>query len=153
MNTIRQLVTLRGKDLWVVSPQETVFNALRMMAKLDVGALVVMENDAIVGMFSERDYARKVILKGRSSRSTRVAEIMTSPVITIHPDQTVEEALALMTTLNIRHLPVVEDDRILSVISINNVVRDIIFHQSETIKVYEQLDSVRSFTLSRQLST
>ncbi|NPV55362.1 MAG: CBS domain-containing protein [Anaerolineae bacterium] len=151
MNTIRQLISLRGADLWVISPQDTVFNALRMMAKLDVGALVVMDGARIVGMFSERDYARKIILKGPASKKTRVAEIMSTPVITIHPDQTVEEALALMTTCRIRYLPVIEDDHVLSVISLNNVVRDIISRQSETIKVYEEFESGRSVLLNHQL--
>lgn len=143
MNTIRQLITLHKTDLWSIRPNDTVFDALRMMAEKDVGALVVMENDQIIGMISERDYARKVILLGRASKDTRVSEIMSSPVFTIHPDQTVEEAMALMSARRIRHLPVVEGEKLLTVISLNDVVRNIIYRQRETIKFYEEMEQDR----------
>ena len=140
MNTIRQLIALRGSNLWTIRPDDTVFEALRLMADKDVGALVVMDGGKIVGMLSERDYARKVILLGRASKDTLVSEIMSSPVFTIHPDQTVEEAMALMSARGIRHLPVVEGDQVMTVISLNDVVRNIIYRQRETIKFYEEME-------------
>ncbi|NPV55361.1 MAG: CBS domain-containing protein [Anaerolineae bacterium] len=140
MNTIRQLLALRGTDLWTIRPHDTVFEALRLMADKDVGALVVVEGHQIVGMISERDYARKVILLGRASTDTLVGEIMSTSVVTIHPDQTVEEALALMSTRRIRHLPVLDAGKLVTVISLDDVVRTIIYHQRQTIKFYEELE-------------
>ena len=119
MNTIRHILQLKGSDIvWSISPDGTVYAALRLMADKGVGALVVMEGDRMVGIVSERDYARKVILQGKASKETPIREIMTSRVYTIHPDQTVEEAMDLMVTKHIRHLPVVENDGVIGVISI-----------------------------------
>ncbi len=134
MNPIRQILQLKGDFVWTITPNENVFEALRLMADKDIGALVVMQAEKIVGILSERDYARKVVLLGKSSRETLVNEIMSSPVITIHPDQTVEEAMETMTLKHFRHLPVVEDDRLVGMISIGDVVRDIIYRQREKIK-------------------
>jgi CBS domain-containing protein len=131
---------VKGRDLWCTGPDASVFDALRIMSDKDVGALVVLEGEKMVGIMSERDYARKVVLVGKTSRDTRVSEIMSKHVYTIHPDQTVEEAMDLMTRHHIRHLPVVEDenpDRVLGIISIGDVVKAIIYKQREAIKNLE----------------
>jgi CBS domain-containing protein len=137
MRTVRHLLELKGKDLWSVRPGDTVYDALRLMADKDVGALVVVEGDEMVGIFSERDYARKIILHGKASRETLVSEIMTHDVFTVHPDQTIEECMETMTQKHIRHLPVLVDKRVLGVISIGDVVKDIIFRQRKTIASLE----------------
>lgn len=132
--TARHLLEVKGPDVWSIAPKATVYDALRMMADKQVGALLVMEGDKLVGIISERDYARKVILVGKTSRDTLVSEIMSTKLFTIHPDQTVEEAMELMTNHHVRHLPVVVDDKVYGVISIGDVVKNIIFRQRETIK-------------------
>lgn len=134
ITTARHLLEVKGQDIWSISPNATVFDALRMMADKGVGALLVMEGDHMVGILSERDYARKVILVGKTSRETLVKEIMSSKVYTIHPDQTVEEAMELMTNRHVRHLPVVADEHVLGMVSIGDVVKNIIYRQRETIK-------------------
>jgi CBS domain-containing protein len=134
MNTIRQILLLKRNFVWTVGPDQTVFESLRLMADKDIGALVVVQDDKIVGMLSERDYARKIILLGKASKDTLVKEIMSFPVFTIHPDQTIEEAMEMMTHHRIRHLPVVEDDHLAGMVSIGDAVRDIIYRQRETIK-------------------
>ncbi len=137
MNTIRHILQVKGYDVWATTPRTTVFDALRMMADKNVGALLVMDGEKVMGIFSERDYARKVILQGRSSKETQVGEIMTSKLVTIHPDQTIEEAMELMTNKRVRHLPVMEDDRLLGMISIGDVLREIIYVQLSTIRQLE----------------
>ena len=112
-----------------------------MMADKEVGALLVMEDEKLVGIISERDYARKVILVGKTSRDTLVNEIMSSKLFTIHPDQTVEEAMELMTNHHVRHLPVVVDDKVFGVISIGDVVKNIIYRQREMIKNLQQINT------------
>jgi CBS domain-containing protein len=143
MFIIRHILAIKGNDIWSISPDETVLEALKRMAHKNVGVLLVMTHDTLKGIISERDYARKVILKNRASKDTLVKEIMTSAVITIHPDQTVEEAMELMTSHHIRHVPVVENDTVLGVISMGDVVQFIIKKQRETIKFYEEMDSDR----------
>lgn len=135
--TIRHMLEVKGRDIWSISPGASVFDALRMMSDKDVGALLVMRGEEMVGILSERDYARKVVLLGKTSRDTRVEEIMSSKVYTVHPDQTVEEAMEVMNSHHIRHLPVVESDRVLGVISIGDVVKAIIFKQRAAIKNLE----------------
>lgn len=135
--TIRHILEVKGHDVWSIAPGASVYDALRMMSDKDVGALLIMENDQMVGIMSERDYARKVVLLGKTSRETRVDEIMSRKVFTIHPDQTVEEAMELMNSKHIRHLPVVENDQVLGMISIGDVVKAIIFKQREAIKDLE----------------
>ena len=138
MSTLRHILQLKGNDVWSISPSATVFEALRLMADKDVGALLVMEADHLVGMISERDYARKVILQGKASRDTLVGEIMTSKVITIHPDQTVQECMGLMNDHRIRHVPVVdESEHVLGMVSIGDVLKDIIYVQKRRIKEME----------------
>ena len=135
--TIRHILEVKGHDVWSISPGASVFDALRMMSDKDVGALLVIEGEQMVGIMSERDYARKVVLLGKTSRDTKVDEIMSKNVYTIHPDQTVEEAMELMNGKHIRHLPAVESDKVLGIISIGDVVKAIIFKQREAIKDLE----------------
>jgi CBS domain-containing protein len=131
------LLSSKGGSLWSTAPDATVYDALRVMAEKDVGALLVMEAGELVGIISERDYARKVVLKGKTSRETRVAEIMTERPICIRTDQTIEEAMALMTNRRIRHLPVLAEGKLAGVISIGDVVKDIISEQEFTIHQLE----------------
>jgi CBS domain-containing protein len=137
MNTIRHILQLKGDFVWSVSPDATVLEAIRMMADKGAGALVVLDDERIVGILSERDYARKVILQGKSSKETLVSEIMTSKVFTIHPDQTVEEAMDLMVKHHIRHLPVVENNQVVGVISIMDTTRNVIYSMRQTIRDLE----------------
>lgn len=134
MSTARHLLQIKGSDVWSIGPEESVYEALRLMDRQGVGALLVMEDDRLAGIISERDYARKIILLGRNSRDTRVKEIMTGRVITVHPETTLEECMELMTENRIRHLPVVEGERVVGVISIGDAVREIIHRQREMIK-------------------
>ncbi|NLG99103.1 MAG: CBS domain-containing protein [Chloroflexi bacterium] len=132
---VRHILEFKGDILFSIGPDETVYDALRMMSDKDVGALLVMENDRMVGILSERDYARKVILVGKSSRETKIREIMSSTVHTIHPNQTVEEAMELMDKKHVRHLPVEDDDgRIIGMISLRDVVRAIIYKQRQALR-------------------
>lgn len=134
MITAQTILEIKGKDIWTISPEDTVYDALRLMARVDVGALLVTEGEKMVGIISERDYARKVILLGKTSKETLVKEIMTKQVITIHPMQTCEECMDIMTKNKVRHLPVVVDDNLLGVVSIGDVVKNIIYKQREKIK-------------------
>ena len=126
MKRVSDLLDHKGQDIWSLAPDATVYEAIDQMAQKGCGALLVMEGKQLVGIISERDYARKVILKGKSSREIEVREIMSYPVICIPPEMTVEQTMALMTEKHVRHLPVVVDERVVGVISIGDVVRDII---------------------------
>ena len=126
MKQISNLLNQKGRDVWSLSPDASVYEAIDQMAQKGVGALLVMEGEKLVGIVSERDYARKVILKGKSSRKTRVNEIMSYPVIHVRPESTVEHTMALMTDKRIRHLPVMLEEKVVGVISIGDVVRGII---------------------------
>lgn len=137
METIRHILQLKGGDVWTTTPDTSVYDALLIMADKDIGALIVMENEKMVGILSERDYARKVILHNKASKTTKVSEIMTRDVVTIHPDQTVEESMEIMSRRHIRHLPVVEDKRVIGVISIMDTNRNIIYRQRQTIREME----------------
>lgn len=134
MITAQNILEIKGKDIWTVSPEDTVYDALRLMARVDVGALMVTEREQLVGIISERDYARKVILLGKTSKETLVKEIMTKKVISIHPMQTCEECMDIMTKNKIRHLPVVINGKLVGVVSIGDVVKNIIYKQREKIK-------------------
>ena len=131
--TVRSVLKAKGGMVWSVLPETSVFDALLLMAEKDVGALVVVSEGRLVGMFSERDYARKIILHGKSSRDTFVREVMTSPVVTVTPEQTVEECMRIMTHHRIRHLPVLDGGRLEGVVSIGDLVNSIISAQAETI--------------------
>src|ERR1700694_3388638 len=118
VDTVRSVLKQKGQDIWFVSPKVWVYDAIEMMAEKHVGALLVITEGKLVGVISERDYARKVILQGKSSKQTEVKEIMTSPVIFVTPEQTIEDSMRIMTEKHIRHLPVVENGKILGVVSI-----------------------------------
>jgi CBS domain-containing protein len=137
MITVKQLIQQKGNAVWSISPDANVYEALKLLAEKDVGALLVVDQDRIAGIISERDYARKIILKGKTSMETPVREIMTSRVFTVKPDQTIEDCMALMTTNRIRHLPVVDDERLVGVISIGDVVKAIISQQEFVIEQLE----------------
>jgi CBS domain-containing protein len=127
--TVRQLINRKGDQVWSIRPSATVFEALELMAEKRIGALLVMQGTLLAGIFSERDYARKVILQGKSSRDTRVSEVMTSNVVGIRPDQTMTDCMALMTDKRVRHLPVLDEDKVVGMISIGDVVKEIISEQ------------------------
>ena len=137
MHNVRQILQKKGSQVWTISPDDTIFRALERMAEKKLGALLVTENDELWGIISERDYARKVILKGKSSKDTLVKEIMTSDVLYIHPDCTIEECMELMSEKRVRHLPVLEDDKLTGVISIGDVVMAVIEEKEYTIKQLE----------------
>jgi CBS domain-containing protein len=134
MNSIRRLLGEKGQGIWSVAPATSVFEALRLMAERDIGAVLVVEHDRLVGIFTERDYARKIVLRGKLSHDTAVREVMTEQVIFVRPEQTVEECMAIMSEREVRHLPVVEGDRLVGMVSIRDVVRHIISEQQFMIE-------------------
>jgi CBS domain-containing protein len=138
MRTIEQLLQAKGSDIWSIEPQATAYNALQIMAEKNVGALLVIEKDKLMGIFSERDYARKVILKEKSSKNTSVGELMTREVIYINADSTLEESMALMTAKHIRHLPVLKNNQLIGIVTLGDVVRQIITDQKFAIRELEK---------------
>ena len=134
---ISAILERKGREIWSVTPESTVFDAIRLMASKNVGALLVIERDKLVGIISERDYTRKVILKGRSSRETAVSEIMSRPVISVSPQRSVADCLRLMTENRVRHLPALEGGRVVGIVSIGDLVKWIIQAQSVTIDQLE----------------
>jgi CBS domain-containing protein len=137
MITVKQMLEEKGNAVWTIAPDAKVFDALKLMAEKEVGALIVLEKGAVAGILSERDYARKIALKGRLSQDTLVREIMTLQVYGVHPSSSSEECMALMTDKRIRHLPVIEKDKLVGVISIGDVVKSIISQQKVTIQHLE----------------
>jgi CBS domain-containing protein len=137
MTFIRQLLEKKGHDVWSISPEASVYDALLLLAEKNIGALLVLEEGELVGILSERDYARKVALHGKTATEMPVREIMTERVIAVRPRNTVEEAMALMTEKHFRHLPVVEEDEIIGVISIGDLVKSIIAEQEFMIQQLE----------------
>jgi len=131
--TISEILSHKGSTVWTVTPDVTVFDAIQMMADKNVGALLVTENNKLVGIISERDYTRKVIVKGKSSKTTAVREILSSHVIHVTPSSTVQECMRLMTDHHFRHLPVLDGDRIAGIVSIGDLVNWIISAQHSTI--------------------
>lgn len=137
MGFVKELLRTKGSQVWSVSPEATVFEALQEMADKNIGALVVLQDDRIVGIFSERDYARKVILKGKSSREIPVSEIMSTSVTTIESSVTLQACMRLMTDHRIRHLPVVNQEQLVGLISIGDVVKGVISEQQFMIAQLE----------------
>ncbi|MFN3842037.1 MAG: CBS domain-containing protein [Rehaibacterium terrae] len=134
MRTVRQLLEEKERRLIAIAPEAAVLDAIRLMAEHGIGAVLVMEGGRLVGILSERDYARKVILQGRSSSSTTVREVMTAPVVTVTPDHSSDTCMQLVTHERIRHLPVVEDGRVVGVVSIGDLVKAVIEDQQEEIQ-------------------
>ena len=132
-DTVRLVLKQKGQNIWHVSPDGCVYDAIEMMAEKHVGALMVVSESKLVGVVSERDYARKVILQGKSSKQTQVKEIMTSPAIFVTPEQTVEDSMRIMTDKHIRHLPVLEGGILVGVVSIGDLVKWMISAQQQTI--------------------
>lgn len=137
MTSVRDLLRVKGRAVWTIAPNATVYDALTLMAEKDIGALLVMEENSLVGILSERDYARKIVLHGKTSRETPVRDIMIDRVLCVHPDQSVEDCMALMTNKRIRHLPVLDDQQVLGLISIGDVVKSIISEQEFVIAQLE----------------
>ncbi|HKY09174.1 MAG TPA: CBS domain-containing protein [Candidatus Binatia bacterium] len=138
MKTVRNILDNKGYDVWRIGPEDTVFDALRLMADKEVGALVVMDDTRVAGIISERDYARKVVLLGRTSPNTLVKEIMTSHVAITHLEQPIEECMAIMTDKRIRHLPVMTGKELVGIISIGDLVKSIIADQKFMIEQLER---------------
>ncbi|MEO8037419.1 MAG: CBS domain-containing protein [Betaproteobacteria bacterium] len=138
MKTVQQVLEGKQSGVLAVAPTASVYDALKLMADADVGSLVVLEGDRLAGIFSERDYARKVILFGKSSRETEVREIMTDKVLCVGPHATMQECMALMTDKRVRHLPVLEGKKVIGVISIGDAVKETMADQQQTIAQLEQ---------------
>jgi IMP dehydrogenase len=137
MKTIKRLLEAKGYDTWSITPDASVYEAVKLMAGKNVGALLVLESGKLVGVISERDCTRRLILKERAAKDTQVREVMTSGVIYVRPDQTVEECMALMTAKRVRHLPVLADDQLIGIVSIGDLVKDIISEQEFMIQQLE----------------
>lgn len=137
-DTVSSILRDKGHHVWSVSPDESVFQAISLMADKGIGALVVIAGESLVGIMSERDYARKVVLQGRSSKDTPVRDIMTSQVVSVSPNHTVDECMRIVTTKRIRHLPVVQGEKVIGIVSIGDLVRRIISTQGETIQYLQE---------------
>ena len=137
MSNVREILLEKGNAVWTISPDRSVFDALQLMADKNIGALIVTDQEKVIGIFSERDYARKIILKGKASKETSVSEIMTPVVVYVTLKETVEDCMNLMTDKRIRHLPVIEEEKLVGLISIGDVVKAIISDREFTIKQLE----------------
>ena len=138
MATVKNILETKGNATFTVAPETSIYQALELMVEKNVSALLVMENEKLAGIFTERDYARKVALKGKSSKDTLIGEVMTRDLVTVSPNSTIDECMELMTGKFIRHLPVVENDKLAGIISIGDVVRSIIQEQKSIIGHMEQ---------------
>jgi len=138
MNNVAEIIKLKGNEVFTISPNITVFDALKILAEKNIGALVVTKNEKVVGIFSERDYARKIILKGKSSIVTTVNELMTKDVLYVSQTDSIDECMSLMSENHIRHLPVIEEEKLIAIISIGDVVKHIIKHQKFQIRELEK---------------
>jgi CBS domain-containing protein len=138
LTPISSLLHHKGSTVWQVSPEATVFDAIKLMAEKNIGALPVMSRDRLVGIFTERDYTRKIALMGKTSKDTRVSEVLSGEVVCVTPNDSVEECMRLMTEHRIRHLPVVEAEKLLGIISIGDLVNWIISAQNSAIEQMEQ---------------
>lgn len=137
MITVEKLIKQKGTEVWSVSPEDSVYNAIKLMSEKGIGALAVVQKDTLAGIISERDYAGKVILQGRSSKETKVKDIMTTHVFHTVPEQHIDECLVIMNERRIRHLPVLQDGNLIGLLSIGDVVKEIIKDQKYTIKQLE----------------
>ena len=137
-DTVSAILRDKGHDVWSVGPDESVLQAISLMADKGIGALVVIAGETLVGIVTERDYARKVILQGKSSKDTPVSEIMTSPVVSVTPNRTVSDCMRIVTANRIRHLPVVQSENVVGVISIGDLVQKVISTQGETIQYLQE---------------
>jgi CBS domain-containing protein len=137
MKTVKDILRAKGSKVYSISPDATVYEALKRMAKKNVGAMLVFEENNLVGLISERDYARKTILKGRLSKETAVREIMTTEVATVHPNDDIEECMELFTDKHIRHLPVLDKGKIVGLVSIGDIVKGIIDYKEFIIEEME----------------
>ena len=137
MHTIRHLLNIKGHKVWTIGPNASVYDAIALMAEKEIGAVVIMEGSRIAGILSERDYARKVILEGRASKETRVAEIMTTRVYHAQPHQSIEQCLGVMTEKRIRHLPVLDNGILIGMVSIGDLVKAVIASQQFMISQLE----------------
>jgi CBS domain-containing protein len=143
MTSVKQILDKKGRELWTIHPDDSVFHALEEMASKNVGALVAIENETPVGMFTERHYARNVFLKGKSSPTTPVRDVMRTDVVFVQPDQTVDQCMAIMTEKRVRHLPVLHEGKLIGIVSIGDLVKSIIDQKEFTI---EQLGNYISGT-------
>jgi CBS domain-containing protein len=137
MATVSDMLRTKGHDIWSVTPDTTIYDALKLMADKNIGAVLVMDAENLVGILSERDYARKIILQGKTSTDTPTREIMTERVMCVHPEETAEQCMALMTEKKVRHLPVLEDNQLIGMISIGDVVKATIAQQEFIIEQLE----------------
>ena len=137
MKNVRDILREKGTAVYSISPDDTVYDALKLMAEKNVGALLVLDGDRLAGLISERDYARKIVLKEKLSRETKVNEIMTTDVLTVTPAVDLDECMELITEKRLRHLPVVENDRVLGIISIGDIVKGILDHKESVIEQLE----------------
>ena len=137
MKTVQYILNTKGREVWTITPEASVFQALQLMAEKDVGALPVVEGGRVVGMISERDYARRIILIGRSSKETPVRKIMSHNVVWAGPHHSVDQCMALMTARRVRHLPILEDGRLTGLVSIGDLVSTIISEQGDVIRRLE----------------
>jgi len=135
---VSSVLHYKGSTVWHISPEATVFDAIKLMAAKNIGALPVMSDGSLVGIFTERDYTRKIALQGKSSKDTRVWEIISNQIVCVTPDESVEECMRLMTENRVRHLPVVENEKLLGIISIGDLVNWIISSQNSAIEQMEQ---------------
>jgi CBS domain-containing protein len=133
MRKVKQILAAKSRNVWSIEPDATVYDAIHQLAEKEIGALLVMENDKLVGVISERDYARQIILRDKSSRGTLVREIMTTDVVTTDPEEDIAACMGMMTERRIRHLPVMEKGRVVGVLSIGDLIRAIIAEQQSTI--------------------
>ena len=137
-NLVSQILKTKGNKVWSIAPQETAYKALELMSEKNLGALLVIDKGKIVGLFSERDYARKVVLKGKLSKTTPVSELMTKKVLYVDPGTSVEDCVALMTEKNVRHLPVIEKKQLVGIVTVGDVLKQLIEDQKFEIQELER---------------
>ncbi|NCF17266.1 MAG: CBS domain-containing protein [Haliea sp.] len=138
MANVEKLLKIKGNHTWSIRPQATVFEALQKMADKEAGALLVIEDEKLVGIFTERDYARKLVLKGRFSRDTAVSELMTQDVLYVEPHNSIEDCMVLMTNKRVRHLPVIDNEKLVGIVTIGDVVKQVISDQESKIAQLEK---------------